>query len=70
MAERALAKLVVVVPGASHVVMVSHPWAVAGVIEEAAAVGLNRSVEHCRVDVSTSQVVDSLRVVSIMPPTR
>jgi pimeloyl-ACP methyl ester carboxylesterase len=36
MAKRASAKDVVEVPGASHVVMVSHPAAVAKVIEEAA----------------------------------
>jgi len=37
MAERANAKDTVVVKGASHVVMVSHPDRVAKVIEEAAA---------------------------------
>ena len=37
MAERAHARKVVVVPGASHVVMVSHPHEVATLIEEAAS---------------------------------
>lgn len=37
MAERAHARKVEVVPGASHVVMISHPHEVAGLIEEAAA---------------------------------
>jgi pimeloyl-ACP methyl ester carboxylesterase len=36
MAKRAQARDVVVVPGASHVVMLSHPQQVAAVIEEAA----------------------------------
>jgi pimeloyl-ACP methyl ester carboxylesterase len=36
MAERADAKKVVVVKGASHVVMISHPDAVAQIIHEAA----------------------------------
>lgn len=36
MAERAQARKVQVVPGASHVVMVSHPREVAGMIEQAA----------------------------------
>ena len=37
MAERAHARKVVTVPGASHVVMISHPHEVAGLIEAAAA---------------------------------
>ncbi|MFM0055299.1 alpha/beta hydrolase [Paraburkholderia phytofirmans] len=37
MAERAHARKIVEIPGASHVVMISHPDAVARVIEEAAA---------------------------------
>jgi len=36
MAERAHARKTVVVPGASHVVMVSHPHEVAALIEAAA----------------------------------
>ena len=36
MAERAMSKKTVVIPGASHVVMTSHPAAVARLIEEAA----------------------------------
>jgi pimeloyl-ACP methyl ester carboxylesterase len=36
MAERAHARKVVTVPGASHVVMISHPHAVASLIEDAA----------------------------------
>jgi hypothetical protein len=37
MAERAEAKKVIAVKGASHVVMISHADVVAGVIEEAAS---------------------------------
>ncbi|OTP67422.1 putative signal peptide protein [Caballeronia sordidicola] len=37
MAERAHAKGTVEIAGASHVVMISHPDAVARIIEEAAA---------------------------------
>jgi pimeloyl-ACP methyl ester carboxylesterase len=36
MAERAHAKKVAIVPGASHVVMISHPHEVAKLIEAAA----------------------------------
>ncbi len=36
MAERAHARKVQVVPGASHVVMISHPHDVAGLIEQVA----------------------------------
>jgi pimeloyl-ACP methyl ester carboxylesterase len=37
MAQRADAKDTIVVPGASHVVMISHPSVVANLIEKAAA---------------------------------
>jgi hypothetical protein len=43
MAERAHARKVQVVPGASHVVMISHPHEVALMIEQAAAAAKSKT---------------------------